>query len=78
MYGMAAVSVDLLLGYAGLVTFGQAAFFGVGAYAAGMLTVAGVHEALDRVAAGDARRGRLRAGHRRARRCAPRGSSSSW
>jgi branched-chain amino acid transport system permease protein len=46
IYGMAAVSVDLLLGYAGLVTFGQAAFFGVGAYAAGMLTVAGVHDAL--------------------------------
>jgi branched-chain amino acid transport system permease protein len=46
MYGMAAVSVDLLLGYSGLVTFGQAAFFGVGAYAAGMLTVAGVHDAL--------------------------------
>src|ERR1700734_1682459 len=46
MYGMAAVSVDLLLGYAGLITFGQAAFFGVGAYAAGMLTVAGLHEAL--------------------------------
>ena len=46
MYGMAAVSVDLLLGYSGMVTFGQAAFFGVGAYAAGMLTVAGVNDAL--------------------------------
>lgn len=46
MYGMAAASVDLLLGYTGLVSFGQAAFFGVGAYAAGMLTLAGVHEAL--------------------------------
>jgi branched-chain amino acid transport system permease protein len=45
MYGMAAVSVDLLLGYAGLITFGQAAFFGVGAYAAGMLTVAGITSA---------------------------------
>src|SRR5579885_2081826 len=46
IYGMAAVSVDLLRGYAGLITFGQAALFGVGAYAAGMLTVAGVHDAL--------------------------------
>src|SRR5579872_596367 len=46
MYGMAALSVDLLLGYGGLISFGQAAFFGVGAYAAGMITVAGVHEAL--------------------------------
>ena len=39
IYGMAALSVDLLLGYTGLITFGQAALFGVGAYAAGMLTV---------------------------------------
>src|SRR5713101_475068 len=46
IYGMAAVSVDLLLGYAGLITFGQAALFGVGAYAAGMLTVLGVTNAL--------------------------------
>jgi branched-chain amino acid transport system permease protein len=46
MYGMAALSVDLLLGYVGLITFGQAAFVGVGAYVTGMLTVAGVHNAL--------------------------------
>jgi branched-chain amino acid transport system permease protein len=46
MYGMAAVSCDLLLGYGGLVTFGQAAFFGVGAYVTGMLTLAGFHDAL--------------------------------
>ena len=46
IYGMAALSVDLLLGYTGLITFGQAALFGVGAYAAGMLTVYGVTNAL--------------------------------
>jgi branched-chain amino acid transport system permease protein len=45
IYGIAALSVDLLLGYAGLITFGQAALFGVGAYAAGMLTVAGITSA---------------------------------
>jgi branched-chain amino acid transport system permease protein len=45
IYGMAALSVDLLLGYSGLITFGQAALFGVGAYAAGMLTVYGITEA---------------------------------
>jgi branched-chain amino acid transport system permease protein len=39
IYGMAALSIDLLLGYTGLITFGQAALFGVGTYAAGMLTV---------------------------------------
>jgi branched-chain amino acid transport system permease protein len=45
IYGMAALSVDLLLGYTGLITFGQAAVFGVGAYAAGMLIVSGVTNA---------------------------------
>lgn len=33
------LSLDLALGYAGIVTFGQAAFFGVGAYAAGLLSI---------------------------------------
>ncbi|HEY5210891.1 MAG TPA: branched-chain amino acid ABC transporter permease [Stellaceae bacterium] len=33
------LSIDLCLGYAGIVTFGQAAFFGVGAYAAGLLSI---------------------------------------
>jgi branched-chain amino acid transport system permease protein len=46
IYGMAALSVDLLLGYTGLITFGQAAMFGVGAYAAGMLTVYGLTDGL--------------------------------
>ncbi|MBV8535857.1 MAG: branched-chain amino acid ABC transporter permease [Alphaproteobacteria bacterium] len=46
IYGMAALSVDLLLGYGGLITFGQAALFGIGAYAAGMLTAAGITDAL--------------------------------
>src|SRR6266404_926397 len=46
IYGMAALGVDLLLGYGGLITFGQAALFGVGAYAAGMLTVYGLTDAL--------------------------------
>jgi branched-chain amino acid transport system permease protein len=46
IYGMAAVSIDLLLGYTGLITFGQAGLFGVGAYAAGMLTAYGFTDAL--------------------------------
>ena len=32
-----AVSLDLILGYAGIVSLGHAAFFGLGAYAAGNL-----------------------------------------
>ena len=33
--GLFAVSLDLILGYAGIVSLGHAAFFGIGAYAAG-------------------------------------------
>jgi len=32
-----AVSLDLILGYAGIISLGQAAFFGLGAYAAGLM-----------------------------------------
>lgn len=31
------ISLDLILGYAGIVSLGQAAFFGIGAYAAGLM-----------------------------------------
>ena len=33
--GLFALSLDLILGYAGIVSLGHAAFFGLGAYAAG-------------------------------------------
>jgi len=36
--GMFALSLDLILGYAGIVSLGHAAFFGVGAYTAGLLS----------------------------------------
>jgi len=42
--GLFAVSLDLVLGYAGIVSLGHAAFFGVGAYTAGLLAVHGWHE----------------------------------
>lgn len=34
-----AVSLDLILGYAGIVSLGHAAFFGLGAYAAGLFSI---------------------------------------
>lgn len=37
IYAMLAITVDLLWGYTGILTFGQAAFFGVGAYATAMV-----------------------------------------
>jgi ABC-type branched-subunit amino acid transport system permease subunit len=33
LFGAIAMSLDLLMGYTGLVSFGHAAFFGLGAYA---------------------------------------------
>jgi len=41
-----AISVDLVLGYAGIVTLGHAMFFGLGAYAAGIISVHGWGEPL--------------------------------
>lgn len=38
--GMAGVGLNLALGYGGLVSFGHAAFFGIGGYAAGVLASA--------------------------------------
>ena len=36
------LSLDLILGYAGIVSLGHAAFFGVGAYTAGLLALHGI------------------------------------
>jgi branched-chain amino acid transport system permease protein len=36
--GLFAVSLDLILGYAGIISLGHGAFFGLGAYIAGLLT----------------------------------------
>jgi len=44
--GLFALSLDLILGYAGIVSLGHAAFFGIGAYAAGLLSVHGWGEPL--------------------------------
>ncbi len=42
IFALAAMSLDLIVGYAGLVSFGHAAFFGLGSYAAGVLPMFGV------------------------------------
>ncbi|EJL81569.1 ABC-type branched-chain amino acid transport system, ATPase component [Herbaspirillum sp. CF444] len=36
-FAMVALTVDILWGYTGVLTFGQSAFFGIGAYAAGLV-----------------------------------------
>ncbi len=42
IFAILAVSLDLILGYGGMVSFGHAAYFGAGAYFVGSLVVAGV------------------------------------
>jgi len=46
-----ALSLDLILGYAGIVSLGHAAFFGIGAYTAGLLSKYGWGEPLTGLAA---------------------------
>jgi branched-chain amino acid transport system permease protein len=40
--GLFALSLDLILGYAGILSLGHAAFFGLGAYTAGIITKYGI------------------------------------
>jgi branched-chain amino acid transport system permease protein len=42
LFGAVAMSLDLLMGYTGMVSFGHAAFFGLGAYATAVLLERGV------------------------------------
>ena len=49
--GLFAVTLDLILGYAGIISLGHAAFFGLGAYAAGLLAVHGWGEPFTGLAA---------------------------
>jgi len=45
IYAIAATSLNLVLGYGGMVSFGHAAFFGAGAFVVGILSVEGVGSA---------------------------------
>ena len=63
-WGLFAVSVDLLLGFTGLLSFGHAAFWGASAYATGLVAI---HSG-PAVPGGDRRRGRRRDAARRADR----------
>ena len=46
IFAIAAVALDLLVGYCGLISFGHAAFIGLGAYAVGILSAHGIADAL--------------------------------
>jgi branched-chain amino acid transport system permease protein len=49
--GLFALSLDLCLGYAGIISLGHASFFGIGAYSAGLLALHGWHEPLSALCA---------------------------
>ena len=63
--GLFALSVDLILGYAGIITLGHAMFFGLGAYCAGLITKAGWGEPLTAFQDGDVQGGHVLDVHRR-------------
>jgi branched-chain amino acid transport system permease protein len=44
IFAIAAMALDLLIGYGGLISFGHGAFIGVGAYTVGILSAEGVNE----------------------------------
>jgi branched-chain amino acid transport system permease protein len=46
IYAIAAMSLDLIVGYGGLVSFGHAVFFGLGVYTAGLLPMLGIRQAV--------------------------------
>ena len=46
IFALAAGSLNLILGYAGMISFGHAAFVGVGTYTAGVMIIEGVPSAL--------------------------------
>ena len=45
IFAIAAIGLDLLVGYGALISFGHAAFMGLGAYAVGILAAHGINEA---------------------------------
>src|SRR5205807_10626905 len=46
IFAIAAIALDLVVGYGALVSFGHAAFIGLGAYAVGILAAHGISEIL--------------------------------
>jgi len=45
VYGLCALSLDLILGYGGMVSLGHAAYLGLGAYTVGILSAQGIQSA---------------------------------
>jgi branched-chain amino acid transport system permease protein len=46
IFAIAAISLNLILGFGGMVSFGHAAYFGIGGYAVGILAFYGINDGL--------------------------------
>ena len=44
IFGIAALSLDLLLGYSGMISLGHAVYLGIGGYAIGILNYYGIND----------------------------------
>jgi branched-chain amino acid transport system permease protein len=51
IFALAAVSLNLIMGYGGMMSFGHAAYLGIGGYAVGILAQEGFHHDHARVCA---------------------------
>ena len=74
---LAAASLNLIMGYGGMMSFGHAAYLGIGGYAVGILAQEGIRLRLPAVPGGAGGVRALCAGDRRAVACAPAASISS-
>jgi branched-chain amino acid transport system permease protein len=76
IFAIAAIALDLILGYGALVSFGHAAFLGIGAYSVGILSSHGIEDASFSSPSPSAPRPSSPSSPARFR-CAPRASTSS-
>ena len=74
---MAAVSLNLIMGFGGMVSFGHAVYLGIGGYAVGILAKEGINSGFVQWPVALLASGAVRARRRRALACAPAASISS-
>ena len=77
IYALAAASLNLIMGYGGMMSFGHAAYLGIGGYAVGILAHEGIGSGFIQWPVALIDFGAVRAGDRRAVACAPAASISS-
>ena len=77
IFALAAASLNLIMGYGGMMSFGHAAYLGIGGYAVGILAAGRHRLRLHPVAGGACGLRAVRARDRRAQSCAPAASISS-